>query len=336
MKHSNIAFFIPHMGCSHQCSFCNQRVIAGQEEVPSPQEIAKICAKTCAQMGEQERLDTEIAFFGGSFTALPDATMRLYLDHVFPFVNEKKAAGIRVSTRPDAISDPVLALLKEKGVTSIELGAQSMDDAVLGQNKRGHSAKDVVVASEKIRSHGFSLGLQMMVGLLGDSQDTVLYTAKALAACHPETMRIYPTVVLPGTYLEQCYLQGDYQPWGLEKTVHLCAQLLDFFENQSIRVIRNGLHADDFFVKNMLAGPYHPAFGELCENQRFLNRACRQIENLDCSCLQILVHPRSLSKMIGQKRRNVKYLQEHGFRVKISTDESLSQSSVVVKGILER
>lgn len=331
MKHSNIAFFIPHLGCPHQCSFCNQKVIVGQEDLPSPQEIFKTSVRACELMDEQKRSETEIAFFGGSFTALPPEMMSLYLEQVFPLIREKKVAGIRISTRPDAISDSVLTLLKEKGVTSIELGAQSMDDEVLRRNQRGHTANDVVVASKKILSYGFSLGLQMMVGLLNDSKESVLYTAEALAACHPETMRIYPTVVLPGTYLEQCYLQGNYQPWELEETVTVCAQLMDFFESQSIRVIRMGLHADASFMKDMLAGPYHPAFGELCESKIFLNRACRQMEELDHSCFQIFVHPSCLSKMIGQNKRNVNYFKERGLNVKISVDDCLSKDAVVVK-----
>ena len=216
MKHANIALFIPHNGCPHQCSFCNQVRITGMQKQPSPQDV--ISAVTTARESLGERLHkAEIAFFGGSFTAVEPNYMRSLLETASTFVKSGTVAGIRISTRPDALEAPVLDLLKRKGVTAIELGAQSMDDSVLAMNGRGHTAQQVREASRRIRDNGFSLGLQMMTGLYGSSAKQDRQTAEELAQLRPDTMRIYPTVVMEGTRLAELYQQGLYHPMELDE-----------------------------------------------------------------------------------------------------------------------
>ena len=206
--------------------------------------------------------NTEIAFFGGSFTAIDRSYMLSLLEAAKPYLS--RFHGIRISTRPDYIDEEVLALLKAYGVTAIELGAQSMDNSVLELNQRGHTAEDVINAARLIRSHGFSLGLQMMTGLYGAAPETDIATAEQFIAIHPDTVRVYPTVIMRGTELATLYQNGDFVPYTPEQSVELCAKLILMFAKADITIIRLGLHYSDSLVRNSLGDNYHPAFKELC------------------------------------------------------------------------
>ncbi|MBQ3903792.1 MAG: radical SAM protein, partial [Eubacterium sp.] len=208
MKKGNISIFVPHNGCPQQCSFCNQKTITGQAYQPTAKDVDEAVQKALRKKGYK----FEIAFFGGSFTAIDRAYMTELLDAAEPYVKSGAVSGIRISTRPDYIDDEILTLLKSKGVTAIELGAQSMDDEVLSANLRGHTAADVVNASKLIKSYGFELGLQMMTGLYLDTDEKDIETARKIIELKPETVRIYPTVVLKGTYLEELYDGKAYRP----------------------------------------------------------------------------------------------------------------------------
>lgn len=332
MKHANIALFVPHNGCRHQCSFCNQRSITGCQLQPTPQDVLAAIQVAKSSLGG-EACHAEIAFFGGSFTALERGYMVSLLDTASPFINDGTFAGIRISTRPDAITDEILALLQGYGVTSIELGAQSMDDRVLRLNERGHTAEQVEQASEQIRKYGFSLGLQMMTGLFGDTVQGAVETAHKLAALSPETVRIYPTIIMRGTELGQKYLAGEFQTLSLDETVSLCAGLLDFFESRSISVIRLGLHSSLELERDMLSGPWHPAFRELCESRRMLQKMTASLEKDDISQGHIIVgvNPKSLSAAIGQHKSNLITLKELGYDAKFVQDESVRINDFILK-----
>ena len=332
-RHANVAFFVPHLGCPNQCSFCNQRTISGQQNPPSPQEVSAVCREALERLGERAER-AEIAFFGGSFTAIERGYMVSLLEAAFPFTGKGRFSGIRVSTRPDAVEDEVLELLKGYGVTVIELGAQSMDDRVLEKNLRGHTAAQVEDAARRIHRHGFSLGLQMMTGLDGQDSESCLDTAARLAELEPECVRIYPTVVLRGTLLAERLLKGTYTPPSLEETISLGARLLDFFEERGIPVIRLGLHASREVEEQMLAGGYHPALGELCQARRFLFREREALDGLPEESGEILlaVHPRDISKALGQKRENLRLLEQEGRRVRLVQDEKIKPGTVQVYG----
>ena len=200
MKHINVSVFVPHAGCPHQCSFCNHRSISGAKSQPTAQDV-RDAALVAMRSSPEGIKDGEIAFFGGSFTAIdPDYRLAL-LKTAHAACETYGFAGIRCSTRPDAIDDERLTVLKQYGVTAIELGAQSMDGEVLLLNRRGHTAKDVENAARLIRAYGFELGLQMMTGLPGDSDAKTMKTVERLLALKPNTMRIYPTIVLENTPL---------------------------------------------------------------------------------------------------------------------------------------
>lgn len=322
MKHSNIAVFIPHNGCPHRCSFCNQRTISGASEQPIADDVRKaVNIALCSPNFDGS--NAEIAFFGGSFTTIDREYMIELLEAAYEFVSDGRVAGIRVSTRPDAISREILDILRRYGVTSIELGAQSMRDDVLQMNKRGHSAEDIVNASRLIKEYGFSLGLQMMTGLYGDDDNGAVYTAHKIAELQPDTVRIYPTVVLEGTELADRMRRGEYSPQNYMEATDLCAALLEFFEDRNIRVIKLGLHASDGVDGSRVGGAYHPAFREICEGRIYLNKMRRYLkENYPSGGSFIVrVDRREISKACGQKKCNIAALLEDGWDVKIKGED---------------
>ena len=279
-------------------------------------------------MGENSS-NYEIAFFGGSFTAIDRDYMISLLDATKPFINEFK--GIRVSTRPDSVDDEKLKLLLQYGVTSIELGAQSMDNSVLELNKRGHSAQDVENASKLIKSYGFSLGLQMMTGLYGSDFEKDIETANRFIELKPDTVRIYPTVIMNGTDLADYYQNGSYKPNTLEQSVSLCARLILMFAKADIKIIRLGLHYSDSLVKNSLGNNYHPAFKELCENEIFLSSFLEQARELPTKKLNVFINEKSLSKFLGQKKCNINKLNDLGYDITVNFDNTLDKYGLGVR-----
>ena len=331
-KHANVALFIPHAGCPHQCSFCNQRTIAGKASQPTKQDVQKACETAISSMKTTAE-QSQIAFFGGSFTALPQEYMLELLESAYPYVKQGYFSGIRLSTRPDAVDDAMVTLLKRYGVNTIELGAQCMNDDVLALNERGHLVRQVEIASACIKKQGISLVLQMMTGLYGSSDMTDKQTAEQFVKLQPDGVRIYPTVVVEGTHLAELYRQGRYMPQALEKAVMLCAELLEFFEEQQqIPVIRLGLHAEQDLIKGLLAGPWHPSFRELCENRLFFQKALEMLQTTYPAGgeVTVCVHPRSISKMIGQGKQNLQQLKQHGYCVSVVSDESLANRQIKI------
>lgn len=279
-------------------------------------------------MGENSS-NYEIAFFGGSFTAIDRDYMISLLDATKPFINEFK--GIRVSTRPDSVDDEKLKLLLQYGVTSIELGAQSMDNSVLELNKRGHSALDVENASKLIKSYGYSLGLQMMTGLYGSDFEKDIETANRFIELKPDTVRIYPTVIMNGTDLADYYQNGSYKPNTLEQSVSLCARLILMFAKADIKIIRLGLHYSDSLVKNSIGNNYHPAFKELCENEIFLSSFLEQARELPTKKLNVFINEKSLSKFLGQKKCNINKLNDLGYDITVNFDNTLDKYGLGVR-----
>ena len=322
MKHANVAVFVPHIGCPRQCSFCNQRAITGGAKAPSPEDVRAAAETAARDLGDRAG-GAEIAFFGGSFTAVPREYMLSLLEIAEKSVKDFGFAGIRCSTRPDAVDGEVLQLLRDYGVTAVELGAQSMDDEVLAANRRGHTAAQTVLASRLVREAGLELGLQMMTGLFRDTEEKTLETAEKLIACRPATVRVYPAVVLRGTELALKYERGEYRPQTLEEAVGLCARLLRRFEAAGVKVIRMGLHAERDVEEQKLAGPYHPAFRELVQSRVFLERLLPQLQRRGPGAYAIRVAPQSVSEAVGQKRGNVEALRRAGFQAVFVQDPSV-------------
>lgn len=285
-------------------------------------------AETALDSLKENSSNSEIAFFGGSFTAIDRSYMLSLLEATVPYIDRFK--GIRISTRPDCIDEEILCLLKSYKVSSIELGAQSMSDEVLSMNDRGHTAEDVRRASGLIRDFGFELGLQMMTGLYGSSDETDIYTAREFIGLSPDTVRIYPTIVMEDTRLGELYKAGIYQPQSLDSAAELCSKLLTLFEEHGVKVIRVGLHDTETLKNRMLAGPYHPAFRELCESRIMLNRAVSVLRGKERGKYTLRVNPKSRSKMTGNKKSNLLALRELGYVITIEEDDSLTVSDIVL------
>ncbi|MBR2893300.1 MAG: radical SAM protein [Clostridia bacterium] len=331
MKHINVALFVPHEGCPHACSFCNQKTISGKTKSLTLTDIDE-AVKTALSTADCNK--GEIAFFGGSFTAIDRDYMVSLLERAKQYIDKGFFAGVRISTRPDCISEEILDILKHYGVTAIELGCQSMDDEVLHLNKRGHTAEDVINAAGLIKSYGFELGVQMMTGLFGDTQEKCLETAEKLISLEPDTARIYPTVVLEGTELARLYKAGKYAPQSLEDAAQLCAELLVMFRQKGIRVIRLGLHSGGNVEDGYVAGAYHPAFREICESKIYLKKVMDAIDSgrVQKGGIEITVGKRYVSMLTGQNKANINYLKDRGYIFKILQDETLEKYEIIVRG----
>ena len=323
MKKGNISIFVPHLGCPQQCSFCNQKTITGKEKQPTPDDVKNAVETALKRKG----FEYEIAFFGGSFTAIDRGYMQSLLEAACEYVEDDRVKGIRISTRPDFIDDEILAILKKYAVTSIELGAQSMDDEVLKANLRGHTSADVEKASKLINENGFELGLQMMTGLYKDTDEKAIETAKKLIALNPKTVRIYPTVVLKNTYLAELFEKEEYKPQTVDDAAKLCTELIPLFENAGIKIIRLGLHASEDIKKNMVAGAYHEAFGEIVQSRIMLNK----ILKYPPGNYEVYVNPKSVSKLKGNQKRNIYFLIEEGYNIRIIQNDKIEFDEIKVR-----
>ncbi len=325
-KHSNISIFVPHIGCPNKCSYCNQRYITGAFKAPTVRDVA-IAVKNAQQNPNYDPKTTEIAYFGGSFTAVNRNYMLRLLRVANRFIKSGVISGIRVSTRPDAVDEEVLTILKEYGVTAIELGAQSLNNRVLRMNNRGHTALAVEKASELIKAHGFELGLQIMTGLYADNDNSTIKTAERIIEIKPDTVRIYPTIVLKDTDLAALYADGIYKPQSLDSAVALASKLYKMFTENGIKVIRLGLHSIE--QSAYIAGPWHPAFSELCQSQIMLNEVLSTVT--EKGSYTIYVAPSSISKMTGQRRSNILFLENRGYYCRVKPDADLKDLNLRIE-----
>jgi len=337
-KHFNIPVFIPEAACPFQCIYCNQRKISGQLKIPNESEIIRTI---------EERLDTipsensvvEMAYFGGNFTGFSLPEQKHFLELVQPFIQNGKISGIRLSTRPDYISEDILDLLEHYHVRSIELGVQSMNDEVLKASRRGHTAADIERASRMILQKGFTLGLQMMIGLPGDTLEKSVATARRIIELGASETRIYPTLVIKDTLLEKYFCEDKYRPLKLDEAVRWSAQLLKIFEEAHIKVLKLGLHPSEGLIsgKDLVAGPWHPSFRELVLTEIWREILYLLLKIQDES-ITIEVPPDQINYAVGYDAKNRKMLLEKfkvvkfvmnnklkGRELKISTNKNLAR-----------
>ena len=310
MRKFNIPIFVPHKGCPYDCVFCNQKRITGNLKETTPDDVTNTICEYLKTLPETDR-NIEVAFFGGSFTGIPIDEQSALMERVQPYIKDGRIDGIRLSTRPDYITHEILRNLKYYGVTTIELGVQSMVDSVLKSANRGHNSKQVKNAVALIREYGFSLGLQMMTGLPGDSDEHSVKTAQRIIALKPDFVRIYPTLTIKDTYLEKMYHKGEYTPQELEDAVELSKELLLMFENAGIKVIRIGLQPTDEINEDasVVAGPFHSAFGELVESAVYYDLIMDTVSGLSGD-VTVYVNPKEISKAVGNKRANIIKIKE--------------------------
>ncbi len=312
MKTRTIPIFVPHFGCPNDCSFCNQKKITGTERKSvSASDVHRIVGQHLTTIG-RENTHIEIGFFGGSFTGIDKELQEELLAAAQSYVKEKTVDGIRLSTRPDYINEEVVERLRNFGVTTIELGVQSMDDEVLRKNLRGHTAEDTVRASRLIKHSGISLGHQVMPGLFGDDMETFRDTIRKSVALLPDCVRIYPTLVLRDTKLYEWYCEGTYTPLSLAEAVDICKEAVTEYRKHGISVIRIGLLTSDVMKIDgaFVGGPYHPAFGELVESAIVYDRLKEELSGRKARRIQIAVHPHFVSTLLGNKKDNIRRLKE--------------------------
>ncbi len=328
MRIYNIPIFVPHRGCPFDCVFCNQRRITGVGTDVSAKDVTEKIEEYLKIL-PSDNVRIEVAFFGGSFTGIPMEEQNALMDAVLPYIKSGRVSGIRLSTRPDYITYEILDNLQKHCVTTIELGVQSMDDEVLKCASRGHTAQQVKNAVEMIKKYPFTLGLQMMTGLPGDTPEKSIYTANEIIKLHPSIVRIYPTLTIKDTYMEKMYRDGRYVPQTLDEAVELAKKLLLMFEAENIKVIRLGLQSTDEISENgsVVAGPVHSSFGELVESSIYLDIMREKLpKNAN---VKMFVNPTEISKAVGNKRKNILAIKrEKNTAVKIAADKNLKKREV--------
>jgi len=302
--------FVPHLGCPHACVFCNQRRISGALAPATAEDVKNSIAEAAAFLPKGGK--RQLAFYGGSFTAIPAEEQEALLSAAKEALDRGEIDAIRLSTRPDAIDAVVLDRLRTYGVETVELGAQSMDDRVLRLSERGHTAADVEKAAELVKSAGFRLILQMMTGLPGATDETDTETARRLIALGPDSVRIYPTVIVRDTALYDMWQAGSYREHTVEDAVRVCAKIVPLFEAAGIPVIRLGLNPTEELSGGAAAGgAYHPALGELVKSRILLEKAHAMLAGTaPGSRVVIEVGRGRTSQMAGQHRENLRRLQE--------------------------
>ena len=314
-RNSLIPVFVPHLGCPNDCVFCNQRRISGHTEPATAQTVRTAIENAAALSPKGAK--RQLAFYGGSFTAIPVAEQTALFEAAKPYLDDGTISSIRLSTRPDAIDPETLARLKKYSVQTVELGAQSLCDKVLWLSNRGHTAKEVEDAAIMVKQAGFEFILQMMTGLPGDTDESCVETAKKIIALRPDGVRIYPTVIVRDTELYDMWKAGTYKEHTVDDAVRVCAKITRLFDEAGIPIIRMGLNpTEDLSGGDAVGGAYHPALGELVRSRMMLDKAVQLLDGIEPDKHVVLgVNRSDVSKMIGQHRCNAEALKSQ-FKLK--------------------
>ena len=312
-----IPIFVPHLGCPQCCTFCNQKTISGEQKQVNAEDVKNTIEYYLNNFKYNDKY-IEVAFFGGSFTAIEIKKQKELLEAVQPYLKQKKINSIRLSTRPDAINKEILKMLKHYKVKTIELGVQSSNNYILARCKRGHSFEDVKKASKLIRRFGFTLGHQMMVGLPDSTEKDDIQTAKDLIRLKPKIVRVYPVLVIKGTELEQEAKKGDYVPLTVEQGVERSKEIVKLFNKKHIKVIRVGLQNTDTITdissnqSEVVAGPYHPAFGQLVDDRLWYDRIVNKIKQINAKIIKVEIeaNPQDINNIVGHKKENINRLKD--------------------------
>lgn len=332
--------FLPHAGCPFQCIYCNQHAVTGTSlSGHGILSEANLRLELFAGQVRNSHHPGEIAFYGGTFTALPEWLLRSILGLAGRFVEEGLFTGIRFSTRPDCLDRNICDILSGYPVTTVELGVQSLIGSVLDASRRGYSPECVRSAAARVRQHGWALGIQLMAGLPEDSAALFLESVWKTVVIRPDFVRIYPTLVLNGTRLADMYRSGRFRPLDLDEALEWVVPAYDLLVSASVPVTRMGLHADASLESPdvVLAGPYHPAFGYLVRCRWWRNRVDAAMESLGVSAPdEVLVRaaPNHVSELLGQGKVNIEYWKSKWKLRNISVrgDGELAETEMVMQG----
>ncbi|MGL5049375.1 MAG: elongator complex protein 3 [Fusobacteriaceae bacterium] len=324
MKHYNIPIFINHVGCPNSCVFCSQNKINGVETDITPEEVKKIIEEYLEYLPKESI--KEVAFFGGTFTGISFGLQKDYLEVVKPFIDSGVINGIRLSTRPDCIDDKILIQLKKYGVTAIELGVQSLNQKVLDLTERNYPVEAVEKSAKLIKEYGIQLGIQLMIGLPGSTEESDYESAVKTVELGPEMARIYPTLVLSGTKMEKMYKDGEYIAITLKEAVERTVKIYSLLEKNNIKVIRVGLQPSEDLRKEgvIVAGPFHPAFRELVEGEIFY-KFLKEIEKVEKK-VEILANEKNISKIIGINAINKEKIK----KLNVKIDKNLNLETFTI------
>lgn len=336
-----IPIFVPHLGCEQCCTFCNQKKISGQQSEITAKDVKETIDYYLNSFKDKNKY-IEVAFFGGSFTAINIEKQTELLQAVQPYIKEKKVDSIRISTRPDAIDKKILKNLKKHHVKVIELGVQSSNNYILNKVKRGHSFDDVIKASKMIRKYRFKLGHQMMVGLPDSTEKDDIQTAKDIIKQKPKMVRIYPVLVIKGTELEKDYNKEEFKPLNVVQAVERSKEIVKLFRNKNIDVIRVGLQNTDAIndpikkESDVIAGPYHPAFGQLVEDAIWYDRIVEKIKDINSKVVKVQIESnrKNMNNIIGHKRENFEKLRDtYALIAEFKQNQNLKGEKFIIKVI---
>lgn len=334
-----IPIFVPHLGCPNACVFCNQTKITGKQKQVTAKDVEETIEEYLKSFKDKEN-KVEVAFFGGSFTAIEEEKQNELLEAAYKYVKNGQVDSIRISTRPDYINKQILKRLKKYKVKTIELGVQSSNNYVLAKAKRGHTFEDVKKASKLIRFYGFTLGHQMMVGLPESTALDEINTARDLIKLKPKIVRIYPVLVIKKTELEEQYKNGEYEPLSITQAVERCKEIADLFNQNKITIIRIGLQNTEEITdpsnekSEVIAGPYHPAFRQLVEGRMWYDAIVSKIKkcNTKVKIVEIKANPEDINNIIGHKKENIEKLKDlYDVDVIIKPDETIKNGKFEMK-----
>ena len=325
-----IPIFVPHEGCPHNCVFCNQNRITGKSEEVTAKTVYNITDEYLKTINK-ENTTVEISFFGGTFTAIKEEKQRELLKVAKEYKEKGLIDKIRMSTRPDYINDYILSYLKDYLVDIIELGVQSLDDEVLKASGRGHSSLDVLNASKLIKKYGITLGHQIMPGLPKDTFEKDIESVKKSIEMKPDIVRLYPSLVIKDTPMEEMYLKGLYKPYTLMEAVEICEKLDRLYENANINVIRMGLQPTENIAegKDVLAGPFHPAFRELVDSLKIMKDIKKKLSKEKQGT--IIINSKDISKVYANKKMFFRKLIDEGYRIKVITSDTIDRGQFIIK-----
>lgn len=328
-KHYIIPIFISHLGCPHQCVFCNQDKIAREVVDEVKANDVRDTIEEYLKTIDYKNATVEVSFFGGTFTAIPECKQRELLNVAREYKENGYIDKIRMSTRPDAISEYILDYLKEYKVDIIELGVQSLDDEVLLLSGRGHSANDVEKASRLIKEYKITLGHQIMLGLPGDDFKKDIETVKKSIKMNPDICRIYPSLIIKDTPMELMYKRGEYKPYSLQDAVFVSKEIYSLYKEANVNVIRIGLQPTETIAlgKDIIDGPFHPSFRELVEGSLICDKIKDNI-NVDEDII-IEINEKDLSKLYANKKIYFNELKNsHNGSIKVKIDCKIKRGNI--------
>ena len=334
MKNYIIPIFIPHLGCQNECIFCNQRKISGSLKPIEAKDIKARIEEYLKYYDKKEEKIIEVAFFGGSFTGIDLEKQVEYLEAVQPYIESKQVNYIRCSTRPDYIDEKILITLKKYNVKIIELGVQSLDEEVLLTAKRGHTVEDVEKASKLIKDFGFILGHQIMIGLPKSNLQKEIETVKKSIEMGPELVRLYPVLVINQTKLNDMYHNNEYIPLTIEEAVEHTKILFEMYTKANVNVIRVGLHVTEDLQaeSSFVAGPMHPAFGQMVTSRIIRDKFIEKIKEIDKDIIEVEANEKTINNLVGVKKQNLEFIKKnYNKELKLKVNNSIKTDDIKLR-----